>query len=1268
LSRSEAHTNEAVYAPYLPLLVRTWEVEAPGERLRALEGSLVSVDLSGFTALSERLAAKGKVGAEELILVISGTFEGLIGIAERHGGDVLKFRGDALLILFRGADHELRACAASADMQWLIEHAGPTRSSVGEVHLRMATGIYSGGCDFYLVGTTHRELLVTGPAATETVRLESAAEAGEIVVSEGTAAALDPAWLGTHRDGARLLDPPRDLELHATVAPPAPSPAETDLALYVPAPLRGHLAVEAGEGEHRVATLAFIRFAGTDGLLAAAGHDAVLEQLELLGEVVCNVADELAITWLESDIDADGGKLYLTAGAPSSAGDDEERMLRAVRRILDEQHGPELRAGVNRGPVFAGDVGGSTRRTFAVMGDTTNLAARLVGRAGPNELYATAAVLDRSRTRFETTHQPYLMKGKERPVTAYAVGPVVGQREEEPREELPLVGRERELAVLAGAVDAARIRQTALVELVGEPGIGKTRLVGELQRLALGFQQLALRCQRYEMSHPFFAFRGLLRTLAGITPEASAEDAGSQLAPWVQAVMPDLAPWLPLIAVPFEATVPPTPETESLDPSFRRDRLHEVVEQFLTRMLMMPTLVVFEDAHWLDDASRFLLRHLAASPTPRPWLVCVTRRTEGEPVLPAGVGTVVELGPLADEDTVALALAAAGDEPLAGHELDAVTARAGGNPLFLRELVAASQTAGAAADLPESIETLITTRIDRLDPGDRLLLRYASVVGPAFDLSLLDEILVDGAVSAVELERWGRLAEFVAWEGADSLRFRHDLFRMAAYTSLSFRRRREIHGRLGAALEQRAADNRGEIAGLLSLHFAEAEEHEKAWRYAVEAGDNALRMHANVVAAELYERALSVAEHLPALPAADVASAWESLGDAAELYGGYRSADEAYGRARGLVAGDAAAEARLLRKEGVIREHEGRYDDALGCYARGLELVGEDEAGETALVELELARAGVRFRQGRFDEAVQAAERAAQAAARLEDKPSLAHAYYLLDLAHTRAGRPENPYKGLALPLYEELDDPVGRASVLNNVGNDAYYEGRWDDARESYAQSGELCERAGDVVGVARARNNEGEILSDQGRLDQAVERFEHALRVWRAAGYRLGAALATSNLGRAAARDGRFAEAHELLERALVEFTEFGSESFARETRARQAEARMLAGEHRAAYAIAGAPPPDDAPQVLLALLERVAGYAALQNRDPAQARRHLEASLAHAREAGARYECAVTLHALAELAWRDGGSDAETLQREATESLEGLGVVALPRVPLP
>ena len=152
----------ATLEPYLPRLTATWARERPDERYRALDATLVSVDLSGFTALSERLAAKGRAGTEELILVISGVFEGLIGIAQRHGGDVLKFRGDALLMLFEGDQHEARACDATSEMQWFIETAGSTMSSVGPVDLRMAAGVYSGPCQFFLVQGSHRELISRG--------------------------------------------------------------------------------------------------------------------------------------------------------------------------------------------------------------------------------------------------------------------------------------------------------------------------------------------------------------------------------------------------------------------------------------------------------------------------------------------------------------------------------------------------------------------------------------------------------------------------------------------------------------------------------------------------------------------------------------------------------------------------------------------------------------------------------------------------------------------------------------------------------------------------------------------------------------------------------------------------------------------------------------------------------------------------------------------------------------------------------------------------
>ena len=596
------------FAPYLPRLVQEWGT-APGAL--DLDGTLVSLDISGFTRLSERLQAKGRAGAEELVLLVSGVFQGLIGISERHGGDVLKFRGDALLLLYSGASHERRACQAAANMQWLIENTGKTMSSVGGVTLRMSVGIYSGRCDFFLVEGTHRELVVTGPAATATIRLESEASAGQILVSPRTAEALESGWLGQSKAGGRLLrrigDGEPDVEAHFAAAA-----TEQELAEYVPEALRAQLRLESGEAEHRHVTAAFVKFTGADDVLERDGARELHERLDALAKHVGTTVQELGLVWLESDIDVGGGKLYLVGGAPSSTGADEERMLRALRAIVDADVGLTLRAGVNRGPAFCGDVGAELRRTYAVMGDTVNLAARLTARADERGILATADVLDRARTHFETTTQPFLVKGKERPIAAYRVGTALGEKEDEAATlVLPLVGREAELAALGEAVNAARMRQQRLVELVGEPGIGKSRLVDELKQLALGFTQLVGRCDQYASSTPYHVFSSILRPLAGVTEEMSPADAGAHLTPWIGAVMPDLAPWLPLLAIPFGAHVEPTPESEQIDESFRRNKVNEVVDQSRNAPWPRPTA----NADRLPTMCRTAPRGRQASPS-----------------------------------------------------------------------------------------------------------------------------------------------------------------------------------------------------------------------------------------------------------------------------------------------------------------------------------------------------------------------------------------------------------------------------------------------------------------------------------------------------------------------------------------------------------------------------------------------------------------------------------------------------------------------------
>jgi class 3 adenylate cyclase/tetratricopeptide (TPR) repeat protein len=1244
-------TSVPTLAPYVPRLVMEWARDAPAERWRELEGTLAFVDISGFTAMSERLSSLGRAGAEEVTAVMNATFARLLEVAYAFGGGLLKFGGDALLLFFDGHEHQTRAAAAVFGLRAALEEIGRPETSAGTVELRMHVGVHSGTFRFFLVGDAHRELIVAGHAASHTVTMEGTAEAGDILLSTASAAMLPAHTLGEPKGEGILLAAPPEAE---TRLEPLPDIDRLELDRFVPAEVRAQVTASVAEAEHRAATVAFLHVGGLDELTS----EAAAEALDSLARTIQSAAGEHGVCFLESDIDKGGTKIVLTAGAPVASENDEERMLRTVRAIVEAEPTLPLRVGVGRGRVFAGEVGATFRRTYTILGDTAALAARLMSRAEPGQVLAAVEVVERSRTEFETTElEPFLVKGKSEPVHAVVLGPVRGTREEG-RRRLPLVNRVREMAVLDAALTPVRMGFGTLVELVGEPGIGKSRIVEELVDRAAELRQVGTTCEQYEATTPYHPFRDLLRGLLGVELDGSPEENSERLRQRLEEIDPELVPWIPLVARTLDADVLPTPEADELDPAFRRARLNGAVGALLVSLLDDPSLLLFEDVHWMDEPSSDLLRHLASQISTRPWFACATRRpvpggfvaADGVPPVPA---LTLRLEPLTQEDARELVASAAGE--LAEDELEAITARAGGNPLFLQAL------AGARAEpeeLPESVEAMVAAKIDRLDPADRALLRWASVLGTAFSGELISEVLRDDPTAAADSEAWDRLAEFVERDPhvAGGFRFQHALIRDAAYEGLSFARRQELHARVGEVLEARTLEP-DEVAELLSLHFSRGERHEKAWAYSISAAERAQTMFANVEAAEFYRRALAAAPRLPDLDAAQIQAAHESLGDLLALAGAYADAEEAYEGARELAQPGTPGQVRLFHKEARLRENMGRYADALEWLERGLEAVESlpDEDRVTQRIELMLDHAAILFRQGHFTGAVEWGKRAVDEANEAADLRGLARGYYLLHLAYSSLGAPERrAFRGLALPIYEELGDLLGQANVLNNLGIDAYYEGRWDEALDLYERSRKLRERIGDVVGAATIMGNIGEILSDQGRLDEARALFEEVKEVVTAAGARLLEHVAEANLGRLAARDGRFEAAQAALEGALAGFEELQAGSFALEAKARLAELDVLRGD-RAASVLerADASIGKGAAPAVEAMLQRVRGYALRQRGQDDRARAAFEESLLVARTADAEYEAALTLAAL-------GRDD------EADEILARLGVIAVPRVP--
>jgi class 3 adenylate cyclase/tetratricopeptide (TPR) repeat protein len=1258
---AEPSHSEELLKPYVPRVQIQWLREAPETSHRAIVGSLAFVDISGFTELTERLARRGKIGAELLRDTLDGVFSDLLDAAYAWGAGLVKWGGDALLLLFDDPGHERRAARAAWEMQRTIGRVGRLRVGGSVLTLRMSVGITTGTIDFFSAGSVHRELLIAGATATETVQTEALADAGEIVVSSALAEALDPSCLGPRKEQGFLLARAPDAPQER--APDVGSVRGLDVASCIPVASRAHVLLERHELEHRTITAAFIDLVHTDELLDRLGPAAFANELNARISSIQEAAARHDVPFNLTDVSNGSIKTLLTAGAPSSTGHDEEQMLRTLREVMDRPGIIPMRAGVEVGGVFTGDFGPAYRRTYGVFGDAVNTAARVMGRAEPGHILATERVLERSRTTFATTPiQPFRAKGKAEPVTASIVGSITGRRGRRGT-ETPFVGRDGELAVLHAALDELRSGRGSVVEISGAAGIGKSRLVSQLVGDSPDVRALHAVCEQYEASTPYFALRAPMRSALELGPEATDVETGARLREVVASADPELAAWAPLLGILLGLDLPPTEETSRLDPRFLRDVLADVTARLFSAALAdAPLLLIVEDVDFLDDASADLLRRLSRSGTP-PLVLLVTRAdpaamwVDPDDDIPSFAFTLL---PLSAEQAAEIVAIATDRQPLRPHDVEEIARRSGGSPLFLFELLDLARATGTTDSLPDSIEAVVAAEVDRLSPSDRTVLRYASVLGVRFDEALLAAALPDWVEADDAI--WGRLAELIEPDPDGGRRFRNALVREAAYEGLAYRRRRELHARVAETIEATAGSPEEE-APALALHFFEAGRRNKAWRYCRLAGDHARSVAANVEAARFYERALVAEQRLRDVEDRERAAVWIALGDVREAAGLFDSSFDALRRATRLLRGDPVEQARVYALRTRARVRTGSYSSALRETTKGLRLVeGLESIGAIgARATLRAMRSEILTLQGRPREAIRLAEAAVEDGRIADEFEALPHAYTALDGSYQMLGQPERAvHEWMSLEIYTRLGYTRHRGITELNLGVQAYADGRWAEAADLYARAEEDCLAAGDRPNAAIAKTNLGELLVSRGQLVEAERALGDARRVLRSTSYVPFALFAETQLARIALARGDAESALESLTRIVDEAEGNAYAASALESALYFAQAATATGRPEEGIRVL-----DDAARragsdaVLYTVpVDRVRGgaLAALGRLDEATA--SIDRALAGARRQSLLYEQLLALRARRELAHGAGLDPSNEDLRETVRLAEILG----------
>ncbi|MBE2198377.1 MAG: AAA family ATPase [Anaerolinea sp.] len=927
-----------------------------------LEGTLLFADISGFTPLTARLRQMaGHEGAEAITNLVNECLDVLLGVLFKHNGRLIRFSGDAMLCLFANPDAQgaMDALWAAWEMQAVMSARFAQVQLFQELfplHIKLAN--HTGLLFAATAGTAeHMEYILTGSVVEQTAQAETAADRDDIIISAETYRLVQERItaepLLDHPDFFRVTAVP-----HRATASLSRSwdeitelldgladdlwgiAARLDaLTPYLPARVLPQLIYqrlqEEMEGQHRPATVLFANFTGMSQVINAHGPDDPEGIARVLNEYLQAMQEEVAYyggVINKVDLYDQGDKLMVIFGAPVAHERDARRAaltalaMQAAMNRLQASAAALLsqRIGLHTGFVFAGSVGSARhhQREYTIMGDTVNLAARLMAQVAPGEVWVSQAVWQQIEAEFTAVPlPPVALSGIDQPTPVYRLeqaqltGPV---RQRHPPLFSPLVGREGELDFLRKRYDDLVFGAgKQIVAITGEGGVGKSRLLTEWRTAVTAVTApddpvtWLVGYGRAYGQRPHTLFQDILAQSLDFAADDSSDMRWQKLSKrlhqgfaqaatgWLDRANRQLAYLGYFLNLDFARKPDLARYLDDLEPEARQMNARLAVADWLTVVAgERPCIIILEDLHWADTASLDMLLFLVAHlPDDLPLLFCLVFRPQRQhPVWQTwqelerhyrAYCHPLPLAELRDGAGRQLLSNLLQTEQLPATLQTFVLTATDGNPLYMEELLYALiaggdltptasgwQTTGPLRPraAPPSLYQVIQSRIDDLDfssPGARRVLWLAAILGLEFATDSVRHLFQMTGRDLKEFDQHMRAirnadifqpARVAVGTGErPGFRFRHGLVQQVAYDNMPVSKRRQYHAQVAEWLEETYAADLSPHVDVLAYHFDRGQQKVKAFTYHRQAGTRDAQAYANESALGHLQRALELA-------------------------------------------------------------------------------------------------------------------------------------------------------------------------------------------------------------------------------------------------------------------------------------------------------------------------------------------------------------------------------------------------------------------------